>query len=86
MNITVDKIIEKMMKELQIAKQEGNSAKVREHFLAIRTLCDLVLDEAPAEKPVLQKMMTTQIPTTTNFPTPVKLDDDEANGDSLFDF
>jgi len=85
MNITVNKIIDKMFVELQMAKNVGNSAKVRDHLLALRTLCDLVLDEAPVEKPVIQQVVTTPMP-STNLPITAKLEEEDANGDSLFDF
>jgi len=78
-----------------VAKSEASEQKVRERLMAIRTLCDLVLDEAPAEarrvaavpvqpmQKVVQPIQTMQ-PTTIQNST--KLEEDDANGDSLFDF
>ncbi|MDR4890298.1 YwdI family protein [Fredinandcohnia sp. QZ13] len=95
MNISVGKILDKMQQELQMAKSEASEQKVRERLMAIRTLCDLVLDEAPAEvrrvetvpvqpmPKVVQPIQTMQ-PTTIQNST--KLEEDDANGDSLFDF
>ncbi|RFB17197.1 hypothetical protein DZB84_08990 [Bacillus sp. HNG] len=95
MNISVGKILDKMHQELQMAKSEASEQKVRERLMAIRTLCDLVLDEAPAEvrrvetvpvqpmPKVVQPIQTMQ-PTTIQNAT--KLEEDDANGDSLFDF
>ncbi|MFS0821266.1 YwdI family protein [Bacillus sp. 1P02SD] len=95
MNISVDKILDKMQQELHVAKNEASEQKVRERLMAIRTLCDLVLDEAPAEarrletvqvqpmQKVVQPIQTMQ-PTTIQNST--KLEEDDANGDSLFDF
>lgn len=89
-----------MQLELQTAKNERNEQKIRERLMAIRTLCDLVLDEAPAEvKPFEAVRVPTQPmqpvqpfvqPISVQQPTTVqqstKLEEDDANGDSLFDF
>ncbi|MEH7383821.1 YwdI family protein [Bacillus sp. JJ1521] len=95
MNISVGKILDKMQQELQTAKGEASEQKVRERLMAIKTLCDLVLDEAQAEvrrvetvpvqplQQVVQSIPATQ-PTTIQNAT--KLKEADANGDSLFDF
>ncbi len=84
-----------MQQELQSAKSEASEQKVRERLMAIRTLCDLVLDEAPTEVrrveavPVQQMQLAVQ-PIQAMQPTTIqntaKLKEDDANGDSLFDF
>ncbi|MCH1626161.1 YwdI family protein [Fredinandcohnia quinoae] len=98
MNISVAKIIDKMIAELQQAKVEGNYLKVKEHFMAVRTLCDLVLDENHSEytenrqTPTVSPMQLTSVPSIpqvapiSNLPNSTKLVEDDANGDSLFDF
>ncbi|MEH7234631.1 YwdI family protein [Bacillus sp. JJ1562] len=95
MNISVSKILDKMQQELQSAKSEASEQKVRERLMAIRTLCDLVLDESPVETrrveavqvPPIQKVVQ-PIPTIqpTTIQNIVKLEEEDANGDSLFDF
>lgn len=87
-----------MQQELQHAKNEGSEQKVRERLMAIRTLCDLVLDESPAEakrvevipvqqtQQVMQQMQPIQPVQTTTIQQTTKLEEDDANGDSLFDF
>ncbi|WP_010677266.1 YwdI family protein [Bacillus timonensis] len=97
MNISLNKILDKMQQELQSAKSEGSEQKIRERLMAIRTLCDLVLDEAPVEVkrvasvPVQPFPQSVQpIPKMQQQPTTIqnttKLEEDDANGDSLFDF
>jgi len=94
----MNKILDKMQQELQHAKNEGSEQKVRERLMAIRTLCDLVLDEFPAEakrvevipvqqtQQVMQQMQPIQPVQTTTIQQTTKLEEDDANGDSLFDF
>jgi hypothetical protein len=95
-NISLNKILDKMQQELLRAKSEESEQKVRERLMAIRTLCDLVLDEAPAEgkrveavpvQPVRQVVQSIPtMPQTTTIQNTTKLEEDDANGDSLFDF
>lgn len=80
----------------QHAKQAtGDAAKVREELTAIRALCDVVLGDAP--KPASQQQLATvvQQPVVPQMAQPImqqpslptkKIEEDDANGDSLFDF
>ncbi|MFT4416229.1 YwdI family protein [Fredinandcohnia humi] len=86
MNISVMKIIEKMQQELVVAKQEQNEQKIRERLMAIRTLCDLVLDEATSAVVSTKKVVASVMPQPTPIVASTKLEEDDANGDSLFDF
>ncbi|MEH7222257.1 YwdI family protein [Bacillus sp. JJ1566] len=92
MNISVGKILDKMQQELQSAKSEASEQKVRERLMAIRTLCDLVLDEAPVDVRRIEVVPVPQVvqPIPTMQPTTIqntaKLEEEDANGDSLFDF
>ncbi|MEH7379474.1 YwdI family protein [Bacillus sp. JJ1533] len=95
MNISLGKILDKMQQELQSAKSEASEQKVRERLMAIRTLCDLVLDEAPTEvrrvesmpvQPLPQSVQPIQTMQPTTIQNTAKLEEDDANGDSLFDF
>lgn len=61
-------------------------AKMRESVAAIRALCDLLLDESPGgnqETPRATPLASPQVPSVS---TENKLKEDDANGDSLFDF
>lgn len=84
-----------MQQELQSAKGEASEQKIRERLMAIRTLCDLVLDEAPVEvkrveSAPVQPMPKAVQPISSMQPTTIqnttKLEEKDANGDSLFDF
>lgn len=105
MNISVTKIIDKMISELQLAKVEGDHTKVKQHVQAVRTLCDLVLDDSQLEPVANQQMVinspkkinsaplvspyvppVSQAAPVSNLPTGTKLEEEDANGDSLFDF
>lgn len=91
-NISVSKILDRMQQEVQVAKSEASEQKVRERLMAIRTLCDLVLDESPVEVRRVEAVPVQQVapPIPTMQPTKIqnttKLKEDDANGDSLFDF
>ncbi|WP_442597012.1 YwdI family protein [Neobacillus sp. D3-1R] len=93
MDISVNQLLKKMEKELQKAKLLESSSKVRESIHSIKILCELILEENDREissfsQPVVAppKPQISQVLTTTSLPSK-KLDmDEEANGDSLFDF
>lgn len=94
MNIQLSKLISKMEEHLdRMKKIDEHSPKLREHAVAVKTLCDLLLDED--DKPVVETkkwVPATPIQTPPNFnvssaPSRSKLDDDDdANGESIFDF
>ncbi|MFS0863051.1 YwdI family protein [Fredinandcohnia sp. 179-A 10B2 NHS] len=86
MNISVNKIIDKMQQEILMAKSEGNEQKIRERLMAIRTLCDLVLEESPAKAPIVEKKVIPAVLQTNTVVNTPKLQEEDANGDSLFDF
>ncbi|MBM7662398.1 hypothetical protein JOC85_003205 [Bacillus mesophilus] len=82
MNVSVKQIVEKMDQELKLALTE-DPAKVRDHLLVIRSLCDLVLQEPMKSTP---KIDTSTPHSLLKEPKKNIQTDDEANGDSLFDF
>jgi hypothetical protein len=88
MAISVNQLLEKIESELHRAKQAGNTAKVRENVHTIKVLCELILEEKDSELPRPAVGVTQAIPQVVAVPTlnPKKLDEDEANGESLFDF
>ncbi|MDQ0186061.1 YwdI family protein [Cytobacillus sp. FSL W7-1323] len=94
MSISIEKMLSKMEAEISEAKGLNESA-VRERVHAIKTLCEVILDQQStgavrAAQTQQQPMVTTQ----TNIPSPqqVSLNEkpmkmgDEANGESIFDF
>jgi hypothetical protein len=92
LNISVNNVLEKMAKELNQAKSTSDATKVRDSLIAIRTLCDVVLEEAPEEKSVRQPINQFSSHLLNNEPKPLtintstKLQEDDGNGDSLLDF
>ncbi|MCT2538257.1 YwdI family protein [Aquibacillus koreensis] len=99
MAISDQTVLTKMMNELQEAlNKSGQTNVVREHVRAVRLLCDLILDSEPEStgttepKPSidqleLKKMMGNLGQSQPNTTPPTrKIDDEEANGDSIFDF
>lgn len=81
MNIPVTQLLAKMNDHLQLATNQ-NEDTLREHITAILTLCELIL-----ENHQLDFKATPSIATNIQViqPTERKLDED-ANGDSIFDF
>ncbi|KAF0819117.1 MULTISPECIES: YwdI family protein [unclassified Cytobacillus] len=91
MNISVQKLLGKMEKELLEAKGSSSDARIRERVQAIKSLCELVLDESDTgNTAAVSSISHTYSAQPTAQPAnlqPKKMQmDDEANGDSLFDF
>lgn len=99
MNIPISKLLSKMEAELIKAKNSLSDKEIREKVAVIQSLCELILENEksesqPLSSPVssgisqleLQKMMG-NIPTVVkNQPSPSSSKEEDANGDSLFDF
>lgn len=96
MAVANDTIIRKMIDELNQAKtNQNNHAKMVKHIASVRLLCDLFLDEEPSAgedlndiTPEEMKAMIGGKGNTEKKGSFQKrpLEDDNANGDSLFDF
>lgn len=92
MDISVNQLLKKMDKELEKAKLAEGSSKLRESIHSIKILCELILEENEVDSRLSQAVVTTlpktsQVVSTTTSLTSRKLEmEDEANGDSLFDF
>ncbi|MCD7034740.1 YwdI family protein [Metabacillus sp. GX 13764] len=101
MEIPIQALLLKMEEELKKAKSAGEDKAVRDHLLIIRSLCDVAIDagqstretiQYPQTQPSkseqqvssweLQKMMGS----TKKPGEQASKDEDEANGDSIFDF
>ncbi|KPB03029.1 YwdI family protein [Bacillus sp. CHD6a] len=114
MSITLDKVLARLESELERAIDTGNVQKKREHLAAIKSLCELALEEEvvedrfPSTRTSIQPAAVStarsiqrapvsfeqaapiytppnQPPTITNAPSK-PINEDDANGDSLFDF
>lgn len=89
LNISIQQLLRKMEEELQEAKGITNEARIREIVYSIKSLCELILDErvqptAPKNTFNSQQPVYPAQPTTIQ--QPKHLEEDDANGDSLFDF
>jgi hypothetical protein len=88
MNISVQKLIAKIAAELELAKSSQKEESLREKIYSIKILCELILDEKQAamDAPTATyQQHVFQQPATINEPKKLDLNN-EANGDSLFDF
>lgn len=87
MNISVQKLLGKMEKELLEAKSSSSDARIRERVQAIKSLCELVLEESDtgSVSAVASISHTYNAPPAGLQPKKMQMED-EANGDSLFDF
>lgn len=81
--ISNEHIIMQIDKQLQQAKVTGNEQSKREALAAIRALCDLALESVSTSQvpPIVQAVSVS--PTIQQ---PVALKENDANGESLFDF
>lgn len=94
MDISVTKLLDKIGAELSEAKRAGSEAKIRERAQAIKALCELILDESPVgkvvEAKVIQPVQQSFVPQSAPQMMPQQQErmvmDDEANGESIFDF
>ena len=94
--ISYEMIVQQIAKLTAQANEAQNEQQIREQLSAIRALCDVALSDKPANQKV-----SSVTPNGANYinlssPTPVytqpivtpsqKLEEDDANGDSIFDF
>jgi hypothetical protein len=91
MNISVQRLLAKIDEELKLAKSNVDEKSLREKVYSIKILCELILEEKEQENTsaAIKSPVAVQQPYTTSFSLmnqPKKLNDDDANGDSLLDF
>lgn len=81
MMIPLSRILAEIEKQASAARLHGaDESNIRESLVAIRALCDVALDNRSRQSQPVQVLETQTIRTAE----PLK--DDDANGDSLFDF
>jgi hypothetical protein len=86
MNISMQKLLQKMEDEIKNAKASSSEAKIRERIQAVKTLCELVLEEPERKQQQYEPVKTVPSqPVVVSQPKRLHVDD-EANGESLFDF
>lgn len=84
MAIDAARILSEIEKHTAFARK-SDPAKMRESIAAIRALCDLVLDDdrPTTDKPQAIPLASPQVQTVSSVN---KLKEEDANGDSLFEF
>lgn len=93
--ISYNAILKQIEKHIGAAQQVGTEQLLREQLSAVRALCDVVLtDEQVAVQPVtgLRMNQISEQPKLVSVSQPVqpmsaqKLQENDANGESIFDF
>jgi hypothetical protein len=79
--IPVNRLLSEMEKQLSAAKNAGDEQSMREALSAIRSLCEVAL--SAESNPVPLKLNVQQSPSVIRHE---KLQEEDANGDSIFDF
>ena len=101
MNISVEKLLHKIEEELKEAKGTNSNAKIRERVHAIKTMCELILEESttvtssttttsatvnkPSNLVVSNPAYSGQVASMPNQQERLIIDE-ESNGESIFDF
>ncbi|AQQ54331.1 YwdI family protein [Planococcus lenghuensis] len=91
MNIPSDRVLTEIERHLERVRPE-DAGHVRETLAAIRALCDIVLEDQPPQRPQQPVPAPRPAPQSSVQPAAPRdlyetpLQEDDANGDSLFDF
>lgn len=94
MEISYQTILRKMEEKLAEAKRQESEARVREQIQAIKTLCEVILDNTKEDSFAAAAVRSEPVTNIYSAPSSTavsfgekKLEtDDGANGDSIFDF
>jgi hypothetical protein len=86
LNISKEQILKKMEIELESAKQSNDPRTVHDHLVAIRTLCDLLLETSSLPETVPQIVRQPSPSVLMPQSSRTLWDEDDANGESIFDF
>lgn len=100
MNISVEKLLHKIEEELKEAKGTNSNAKIRERVHAIKTMCELILEESTTVTSTNTTSATANNASNLIVSNPTYrgqvasmpnqqerlIIDEESNGESIFDF
>ena len=81
--IPMERVVAEMERQLLTAKTAGDEQSIREALSAIRSLCEVALSSENSSNPVPLKLNVQQSPSVIRHE---KLQEEDANGDSIFDF
>lgn len=91
--IPLSRVVTEIEKHVAVAKGRGDEQSIRESLVAIRALCNVALSEQPEVKPQVMPIQYTQpvhtvqsTSSVTSISAGERMKEDDANGDSLFDF
>ncbi|KAA0955709.1 hypothetical protein FQ087_14010 [Sporosarcina sp. ANT_H38] len=86
--ITYDRILSEMERQLSVARRSNDESTMREAFSAVRSLCEVALggENKREEKSVPKILTTTSAVQSINSLEGKLLEEEDANGGSLFDF
>ncbi|WP_342542201.1 YwdI family protein [Paenisporosarcina sp. FSL H8-0542] len=94
--IPLSRVVTEIEKHVAVAKGKGDEQSIRESLVAIRALCDVALSEQPEVKLQVMPIQYAQpvqpvhtVQSTSSVPSisaGERMKEDDANGDSLFDF
>lgn len=82
--ISYESVVQQIEKHITHAKQGATEQQLREQLAAIHTLCELVLQGQAQPQPKTTAVTMLSSPVTVS--TSAKLQEQDANGESLFDF
>ena len=100
MNISVEKLLHKIEEELKEAKGTNSDAKIRERVHAIKTMCELILEESTTITSTTTTSATVNKSSNLVVSNPAYrgqvasipnqqerlIIDEESNGESIFEF
>jgi hypothetical protein len=85
--ITTSQILLQIEKHIHAAKTASSNQAIRDEFVAMKTLCEAFLSTEQVQVETKNAVpITTQPLATVNQLNVTKIDNDGANGDSIFDF
>lgn len=86
--ISYDRVLSEMERQLSVARHAVDDSTMREAFAAVRSLCEVALGgESKREEKIVPKMLTTVSAVQSISSLEGKLlEEEDANGGSLFDF
>lgn len=92
MNINVHKLLVKIEEQLKEAKGSQLESRIRERVYAIKSICEIILEDAPDQRGLIQNLVSSynsnpvpKVESTSIQSKPIEMNN-EANGDSLLDF
>jgi len=84
--IPLSRVVTEIEKYVTGAKGKGDDQSIRESLLAIRALCDVVISEQPDMYPPIPSQVAQPTCAVPTISVGKRMKEEEANGDSLFDF